>query len=55
MASPSRGTTGDMGPFSHFALGGGISTMGINLQAAINVNRYINLRATGNYFQLLAE
>jgi hypothetical protein len=39
-----------MGPLSHIALGGGISTMGINLQAATNLNRFINLRASGNYF-----
>jgi len=36
-------------PFSRLALGGGISTMGINMQAATNLNRYLNLRATGNY------
>lgn len=37
-------------PFSRIALGGGISAMGVNMQAAINANRYINLRGTGNYF-----
>lgn len=37
-------------PFSRLALGGGISPMGINLQAAVNANRYINLRAVGNVF-----
>lgn len=37
-------------PFSRIGLSGGISLMGVNLQAATNVNRYINLRATGNYF-----
>jgi hypothetical protein len=50
LASPLRGSKGPMGPLSHFALGGGISTMGINLQAATNLNRYLNLRASGNYF-----
>jgi hypothetical protein len=49
-ASPFRGSSGSMGPLSRFALGGGISTTGINLQAATNLNRYMNLRATGNYF-----
>jgi hypothetical protein len=39
-----------MKPFSRFALGGGISLMGVNLQAATNVNRYLNLRGTGNVF-----
>ncbi len=37
-------------PFSHVALGGGFSTMGGNMQAAINMNRHFNLRGTGNYF-----
>jgi len=36
-------------PFSRLALGGGVGVMGVNLQAATNVNRYLNLRATGNY------
>jgi hypothetical protein len=49
-ASPVRGSAGAMGTLSRFALGGGISTMGINLQAATNLNRYMNLRASGNYF-----
>jgi len=37
-------------PFSTLALGGGISLMGINMQAATNVDRHLNLRGTGNYF-----
>ncbi len=37
-------------PFSRIALSGGISAMGINMQAAVNANRYINLRGIGNYF-----
>jgi hypothetical protein len=37
-------------PFSQLALGGGISLMGVNLQAATNVNRYLNLRGYGNVF-----
>lgn len=39
-----------MRPFSRFALGGGISLMGVNLQAATNLNRHLNLRGTGNVF-----
>ena len=39
-----------MVPFSHLAFGGGISPLGINLQAAVNVNRYMNLRGVGNFF-----
>lgn len=37
-------------PFSRLALGGGIGIMGVNLQAATNINRYANVRATGNIF-----
>jgi len=40
-----------MKPLSRLALSGGISTMGGNAQIATNLNRYLNLRATGNYFQ----
>ena len=36
-------------PFSVIALGGGVSLMGGNMQAAVNVNRFMNLRGTGNY------
>lgn len=38
------------GPFSRLAFGGGISPLGINLQAAVNANRYMNLRGVGNVF-----
>jgi hypothetical protein len=37
-------------PFSRLAFGGGVSPLGINLQAAVNANRYINLRGVGNIF-----
>ncbi len=37
-------------PFSRLAFGGGISLMGVNLQAAVNANRYLNIRGTGNVF-----
>lgn len=36
--------------FSRFALGGGIGIGGVNLQAATNLNRYSNLRVSGNVF-----
>jgi hypothetical protein len=39
-----------MRPFSRIAFGGGIGVMGINLQAATNLNRYMNVRASGNIF-----
>jgi len=37
-------------PLSRVALGGGFSLMGANLQVAANLNRHLNLRASGNYF-----
>jgi hypothetical protein len=37
-------------PFSRLAFGGGIGLMGINLQAATNLNKYMNVRGTGNFF-----
>ena len=37
-------------PFSRIAVGGGMSLMGLNMQVAVNANRFMNLRATGNYF-----
>lgn len=46
-----RSTIDDFTPFSHMAFGGGISPLGINLQAAVNVNRHINVRGEGNIFR----
>lgn len=37
-------------PFTRLGLSAGISAGGINLQAATNLNRYINLRLVGNVF-----
>ena len=37
-------------PFSRLALGGGVGAMGINMQVAVEANRYINIRGIGNYF-----
>jgi hypothetical protein len=37
-------------PFSRIAFGGGISPLGINLQTAMNVNRFANIRSSGNLF-----
>jgi hypothetical protein len=36
--------------FSHLAFEGGIGVMGINMQAATDLNPHLNLRATGNFF-----
>jgi hypothetical protein len=40
-----------MGPFSEFALGGGVGTMGVNLELATNLSRNLNIRGTGNLFK----
>jgi hypothetical protein len=37
-------------PFSRVAFSGGIGMMGVNMQVAVNANRYMNLRGVGNYF-----
>ena len=37
-------------PFSRLAVEGGIGIGGINMQAAVIANRYINIRGIGNYF-----
>lgn len=42
-------------PLSRLALGGGVSAMGGNMQAAINLNRYLNVRGTGNYLNYTVE
>jgi hypothetical protein len=41
---------GSTGPLSEFALGAGISSLGIQLQAATNLSRHFNLRGTGSFF-----
>ena len=42
--------SGSISPFSRLAFGGGISPLGINLQAAINATRNVNIRGIGNVF-----
>jgi hypothetical protein len=37
-------------PYARIAVGGGFSALGVNLQAAINANRYMNIRGGGNFF-----
>jgi hypothetical protein len=37
-------------PFSRLALEGGIGVGGINMQVAVEANRYLNIRGIGNYF-----
>jgi opacity protein-like surface antigen len=54
-ASPVKGAPAFVKPFSRIALSGGFSLMGINLQAATNLNRYLNARVTGNVFNYTAS
>lgn len=42
-------------PFSQLAFSGGIGLMGVNLQAATNLNKYLNLRGTGNVLTYTAS
>ncbi len=37
-------------PFSRMAFSGGMSSLGVNMQAAVLANRYMNLRGVGNFF-----
>jgi len=37
-------------PFSRLAFGVGVSSLGINMQTAVNANRYMNLRGSANFF-----
>ncbi|MDR3725264.1 MAG: hypothetical protein P4K83_12370 [Terracidiphilus sp.] len=36
-------------PFSRIGISGGVSTMGVNMQVATNLNKYLNVRGVGNY------
>jgi hypothetical protein len=47
---PAKGSA-TIPPLSHIALGAGVSASGVNLQAATNLNKHINLRVIGNVFQ----
>jgi hypothetical protein len=42
-------------PLSRVALGGGFSPLGVNIQAATNLNRFMNLRTTGNILNYSAN
>ena len=44
------GGSRSISPFSRLAFGAGISSMGINLQAAVNATHNVNIRGTGNVF-----
>jgi hypothetical protein len=49
-ASPIKAPATYIKPLSRVAFGVGFSPLGINVQAATNLNRYLNLRASGNAF-----
>jgi hypothetical protein len=42
-------------PLSRIALGAGFSPLGINMMAATNLNKYMNVRGTGNLFKYTAN
>ena len=42
--------TGSAKAFSQLAFGAGISTLGVQLQAASNLNPHFGVRGTGNFF-----
>ncbi|MDR3774883.1 MAG: hypothetical protein P4L26_16130, partial [Terracidiphilus sp.] len=49
--SPVKTSSGHSGgPFSEIALGGGIGSLGIQLQAATNLSSHFNLRGNGDFF-----
>jgi len=45
-----QGGSANPAPWSRLALEGGIGVGGINMQAAVEANRYLNIRGIGNYF-----
>lgn len=46
---------GPPAPFSRLAFSGGIGVNGVNLQVATNINKYLNVRGTGNFFKYTAN
>ncbi len=52
---PARPTAYADEPLSHIAVGAGFSPLGINLLAATNLNRNLNVRVTGNIFKYTAS
>jgi hypothetical protein len=48
--SPIRNASTVAGPFSRLAFGAGISPLGIGLQVATNINKHLNVRGTGNFY-----
>jgi len=54
-ASPVKNSSASIAPLSRLALGAGFSPLGVNLLVATNINRRLNLRGTGNFFQYSAN
>jgi hypothetical protein len=52
---PFRYGSGVARPFSQFALDGGVSPLGIQLQSATDLNSHFNLRGTGSFFNYSAN
>lgn len=50
VSAASKANNSAPAPFSHMGMSAGIGAGGINLQAATNMNRYMNLRGVGNVF-----
>jgi len=48
--SPAQASGTSIAPFHQFAVGGGVSPLGVGLQVATNINQHLNLRGTGNFF-----
>ncbi|MGA3045482.1 MAG: hypothetical protein ABSD67_02595 [Terracidiphilus sp.] len=48
--APSTTHASSGGHFSRIAFGAGVSPLGIQMQAATNINEHLNIRGTGNFF-----
>ncbi len=48
--SLTKNATYAMKPFSHFALGAGVSPLGVGMEAVMDLNQHFNVRVTGNIF-----
>jgi hypothetical protein len=51
VAKPATQKASPTGPFTHWALGAGVSPLGVNMLVATNLTHHFDLRATGNVFQ----
>jgi hypothetical protein len=51
VAKPATQKESPTGPFTHWALGAGVSPLGVNMLVATNLSHNFDLRGTGNFFQ----